>query len=110
VTNKRLLILTKTWGHNVSAFYLNTLPNLNKSVGRDGVGNITFGTAPAPSMWRRQSMNMSNTGFEFGGYQIPGFYDIHHVNDVYALINELRDQYLQPRQSDIWEDSKLKRR
>lgn len=113
VTNKRLLIMTSTWGHHVSAFYLNMLPNLNKSVGRQGVGSITFGSPPSPSIWRRQGMNMSNTGLEFFGYQLPGFYDIHEVNDVYLLINELRDQQIPSEQGydSRWEHGgKAKRR
>ncbi len=89
VTDKRLLVLTTGMRHNLESFRLSNLPELSKSVDRSGNGSITFGKAPTPSMWRRNRMNMSNSGIEFFGYSVPGFYDIPHVNDVYALINEM---------------------
>ncbi|HEX2906879.1 MAG TPA: hypothetical protein VHO69_08470 [Phototrophicaceae bacterium] len=90
VTNKRLFILTTGLRYNLQSFSLNDLPELTKSVGRDGFGTITFTKAPGWSFGRRNQMNMSNSGMEFFGYALPGFYDIPNANDVYALINDLR--------------------
>jgi hypothetical protein len=89
VTNKRLLILSTGFRHNLQAFRLSNLPDLTKSINWDGTGTVTFGKPPARSMWRNNSMNLSNSGMELFGYSLPGFYDIPNANDVYALINEL---------------------
>jgi hypothetical protein len=92
VTNRRILILTRLLGTKLEAFYLESLPSLNKSVGISGVGTITFGLQHHRSMWSRNSLNTSNTGMELFGGGIPGFYDIHEPDEVSHLISELRSQ------------------
>lgn len=90
VTNKRLLIQHTGFRQTLQSFSVTNLPELSKSVGRDGTGSITFGKPPAPGTWRLGSMKMSSTGMPFTNYDVPGFYDITNVNDVYAVINNLR--------------------
>jgi hypothetical protein len=90
VTNRRLLIQTTGIRYNLQSFSLNGLPQLTKSVSRDGTGTIIFGNAPVRSGGRGFQMNVSNSGMEFFGYSLSGFYDIPDANDVYALINDLR--------------------
>jgi hypothetical protein len=89
VTNKRLLILSTGFRHRLQSFRLSNLPELTKSIDWDGTGTVAFGKPPMGTIWRINSINMSNSGLEIFGYSLPGFYDIPNANDVYALINEL---------------------
>jgi hypothetical protein len=101
VTDRRLLILHTDWGRKLDALYINVLPDLNKSIGFGGVGTLTFGQ-------HKNHWNRRNGAWTFD-YQGTGFYDIHDANEVYALINELRDEYLRPAlhpievyEEDVW--------
>lgn len=106
VTDRRLLTLKTGWGHHLQAMYINRLPDLNKSVGLKGVGSITFGSS---QKWWMQRQN--NWSFDNGQ---PGFHQIQDANEIYALINELRDEYMQaqPTEADVWQydEGKAKRR
>jgi hypothetical protein len=94
VTNKRILILRELWGSNLHAFFIDSLPTLNKRIGRNGAGTITFGIPPKKNWWSRSgTVDYSNTGMELfgGGAELPGFYDIRDANDVYRGLTELMD-------------------
>jgi hypothetical protein len=90
VTDKRLLILSMGLRYNLQAFPIDQLPTLRKQVNRVGAGGVIFGEPPQQNRWQRKPMNMSNTGMEWAGFALDGFYDIPDANEVYALINELR--------------------
>jgi len=88
VTNKRILILTKKiFTRSFRATYLNTIPNIDKSVRSDGIGTITFGNQSPWGSW------YANTGMDFFssqyGREVPTFYDIKDVNRVYKMVNEM---------------------
>ncbi len=96
VTNERILIATRLLSAKFQAVAINTLPALNKSVSVGGVGTINFGLEPHQPWWSRGRANYSNTGMEFFGYTVPGFYDIADANEVYRLISELRHAQAAP--------------
>ncbi len=88
VTNKRILILTKKFfTRSFRATYLNTIPNIDKSVRSDGIGTITFGNQSPWDSW------YANTGMDFFGphygREVPTFYDIKDANRVYKMVNEM---------------------
>jgi hypothetical protein len=89
VTNRRVLLIHHLLGKRVQAFNLDHLPGLEKAVGLAGIGNITFGDTVHKTWWNRGQTNYSNTGMDIFGHTIPGFYDIHDVEQVFQLIVEL---------------------
>lgn len=88
VTNYRLLILTPA--KTLHAYAINSLTPLRKQIGSDGIGKIVFGEPQHDNQRNILSRDMSNTGLEFLGYTLPGFYDIPEVEEVYTLIEDLR--------------------
>ena len=44
ITDRRLLVLTSTFGRRVQSAFLGTLPGVSTSMGSDGVGTITVGS------------------------------------------------------------------
>jgi hypothetical protein len=89
ITDRRVLIINNLLGKRVKTYNLDHLPNLSKTVGFGGVGSITFADMPNKSWWNRGQVNYSNTGLDFFGGTVPGFYDIPDVEEVYQLIVEL---------------------
>jgi len=89
VTNKRVLVLTATRGKHVDAAYINAIPTVNKSVRCNGVGTVTFGNAEG------LAGSYGNTGMSFGSYYgqaPPTFYDIRGADEVYQLVQRLRNE------------------
>lgn len=88
VTDRRILILSEALGSRLQAVFIDTLPLVEKSVGRTGRGTVVFGTAPFFTGLYR------NTGLDlFGGglrQQVPAFYDIPDAEQVAALVMRLR--------------------
>ena len=88
VTNQRVLVSCTAHGGSFQSIFINSLPSINKSIGKNGLGNLMFGTSPY------NSPMLNNIGMEmnpFGSLQIaPAFYDIKDVNKVFELINDLR--------------------
>ncbi len=86
VTNQRALILCTAPNRSLQAVLINANSNLNKSVGSDGTGTISFGdSSPKAAAY-------ANTGMDFfvaaGGLALaPAFYDIKDANTVYQLIS-----------------------
>jgi hypothetical protein len=100
ITDHRVFVQTQLLNRSFSSITLETIPELKKSVGADGVGTITFDTFANIKAKRghRKGMNVSNTGLELfsglGYAEVPGFYDIPQADEVYRLINELRHGYI----------------
>jgi hypothetical protein len=91
VTNERVIAVTTSGRRNIQAAHINTLPSINKSIRRNGIGTVKFGN-PAPVF----AQMYENTGLDFlvgfygwtsGG---PTFYDIHDAKKVYDLVNKVR--------------------
>ena len=85
VTTNRVLILNNLFGRHIQTFRLNRLPMLEKIVRRNGVGSIIFDEPMPTPWWRKDGKNYLK---EFGS-EVPGFYDIWNVEEVYQLISEL---------------------
>lgn len=87
VTDKRILIVTRSFGKHVRTAYLNTIPGITRSIGAKGIGTVRFGNS---SLW---SSVYANTGMEmfgaFYGEDAPTFYDIRDAEKVYKLVTEL---------------------
>lgn len=92
VTNERVLILSHLFGRRLQAFSVHHLPTLEKRIGMGGVGTITFAELPPKSWWKRNQSHYSNTGLEMFGQVLPGFYDIHEVDEVYRMIAQMAHQ------------------
>ena len=87
VTNQRVLILTHLF-KSIQAEYISQIPIINKTVRRDGIGTLRFGhISYMISIY-------GNTGIDFfgsdHGRDVPTFYDINNVDEVYRLVNDLR--------------------
>jgi hypothetical protein len=93
VTNQRILILGSLFGHSLQAFSLSHVPTLEKYVGWGGVGTIMFAATPPKSWWnRRRTPIHSSATMESFGQVLPGFYDIHEVDEVYRMIAQMAHQ------------------
>jgi len=91
VTNKRVLILTKKRSSKTfQAEYISSIPSVNKSIRSDGIGTITFGN---PSF---MGSMYGNTGMDFFasffGKDVPTFHDIKDAEQVYRVVNDLRNK------------------
>ena len=90
VTNKRVLIITKFFGENLQAEYINSLPSINKSIRPNGFGTITFGNASL------MDSLYGNTGMEFFisfySKTSPAFYDIKDANAVYDIVKDVKNK------------------
>ena len=90
ITNKRVLVLTKGFGRDLQAAFINTLPAVNKSIRSNGIGTLKFGnSSPMVSMYANSGMDF------FGGFygkDVPTFYDISEANKVYDLVTDLRQK------------------
>lgn len=90
VTNRRVLMLKKTRGRYLEASYIDSLPTVNKSVRRDGVGTIVFGNA-SPFVATYQNTGMDWFGSYYGQSALA-FYDIRDAQSVYELVNRVRSE------------------
>jgi hypothetical protein len=90
LTNKRVIILTNTFGKNVQAEFIDRIASMNKTVRANGIGTIRFGSS------NLMFTMYGNTGMDsfgsFYGQDVPVFYDIKDVNKVYDIVNGLRKQ------------------
>lgn len=90
VTDKRVMVLSRLIGRNLETAYINSLPGINKSVRSNGTGTIIFGNFPAfSSLDTNQIFRQNYIGSQS---KAPIFYDIKDVNQVYELVNELRNK------------------
>ncbi len=90
VTNKRVLCLTKLFRHSIREAFINSISSINKTVKSNGVGSIKFGEGSwIASMYGNSGMEFFGS---FYGQDALAFYDIKDVNNVYSLINDLRNK------------------
>jgi hypothetical protein len=87
LTDKRVISLTL--GNDVQAEYLDRVAAINKTVGKDGFGTVTFGSGST------RGNLYGNTGMElFGsrsGFRGPlAFYDVPDAEQVHRRANEAR--------------------
>lgn len=83
ITNRRALILTEGWSRSVNAAMLESIPSVNLSVRKDGIGTVRFGNAsPFVAMYE-------NTGLEvFGGFHgtaVPTFFDVREAAEAHRI-------------------------
>ena len=88
LTDRRVLVLTEGLrGRTLRAAFIDTIPAINHSIGRDGRGSITFGNPSYASAF-------GNTGWDFfGGFygaEVPTFYDVNGASQVVELVNSLK--------------------
>jgi hypothetical protein len=90
LTNKRALVLTEGRARTVRACFLASVPSINKSVRRSGVGAITFGNPT----WADTYANSGMEVFGRGGYGEPTlrFSDIRDADRVYGLVTTARKE------------------
>jgi hypothetical protein len=87
VTDRRVLSVTLGRRRTVQAQFIDLIPTMNRSVRKDGVGTIRFGSNPGPFNALYQ-----DTGMEFMwpyGTDVPTFYDVDDVDRVYDLVQRL---------------------
>jgi hypothetical protein len=92
VTNKRILVKV---GHGrVREQPISEIPLLHKQVYRSGTGTITFGRSPFAAVW------CGNTGMNclagFDTSEMIAFHDIRQADDVYALVDSLKNIQEEP--------------
>ncbi len=88
LTDQRALVLTLAFGRRIEAAFLDRLASLNKTVRSSGIGTIYFGNPSwVSSVYGNSGMDFL-TGFYSG--DVPTFYDIRDVDNVYDLANRLR--------------------
>jgi hypothetical protein len=89
VTNKRALKLERRKnGDAVEALFLDTIPAVNRDVGKDGSGSVLFGSA---GRWQSDLANSGMPAFFLTNVQLPlTFYDIPDAAHVAELVTQLR--------------------
>ncbi len=94
VTNQRIIILSTARGRSTQTLFLDRLPDMTKSVNKNGVGNLFFGGDPRMGDPRLGAAAQGLTANPFGlgrkrGVQLsPAFANIKDVNKVYDLITK----------------------
>jgi hypothetical protein len=95
VTNIRVLIATEGFSRQLQAQFLNQIPVINKSIGSNGVGSLSFSSTSG------FGFNYANTGMDFLGRRIGqgilAFFDVPQAEMVYQMINDLRNKALAPK-------------
>jgi len=82
VTDQRILIVSKFFGHKVQSLNLRHLPELSLTQKADGSGTITFGLSGPFS---------ARGNFQWPGasrYQGPSFDMVERVREVYGIVQE----------------------
>lgn len=91
VTNERVVALSKVFGNNVHASFIDEIGLVNSVRSMRGAGSIWFGDAP---WWM---INLGSSALD-SPVPLPGgpgpvvFYDIRGANEVRELITELRSR------------------
>lgn len=90
VTDKRVIVITKTFSKSIVAEFIDRIPGINKTVGLSGIGSIRFGnTSWVVAMYGNTGMDFFGA---FYGQDIPVFYDIKDADRVYNMVSELRNK------------------
>ncbi len=86
ITNKRILILSK---NEIEGAYINTIPVINKTIHKSGMGTIRFGNADIfSSMYGNAGMDFFGSFYYKGA---PVFYDVKEAQKVYDIVNDIRN-------------------
>jgi len=89
VTNERVLALSRVFGDNVHAWFLDEIDQLTTVKSKRGAGSIWFGEAPWWLVFLGSSVLDAPAALP-GNLGPVVFYDLRDVNRVYDLVNELR--------------------
>jgi hypothetical protein len=85
ITNQRIMIQKQGIGGKTTSYDLKSLKNLIlEPVNKEGRGTIRIGKIPSPFGFRRNAPDWSTA-------QLPGLEEIPDVQEVYALIQRIRD-------------------
>ncbi len=88
VTDQRVMSISDFRGHNVQAAFINALPTLNCSTGRDGSGTIHFSSVPiGMGAYADSGLEFFSNGAASG---FIGFYAIPDAAKVHELIMNIR--------------------
>jgi hypothetical protein len=80
LTNQRVMVLQGGRRRRFTSATLVSIPNIDKSVGKNGIGNITFGPFPAQFATTANSWNSANVA------GVPRFIDVENADSVYRMI------------------------
>ncbi len=95
VTNKKVVIIKNTLKMKTNTLYLNTLPEIEKSIRASGSGTIKFGSSGIFSgLYANSGMDFFAYGYRFKRIP-PAFYDIDNAEKVYKLICEAKTNSVQ---------------
>jgi hypothetical protein len=88
LTNRRVIVVQNGWSRRMASSYLDSLPNLVKEGGANGVGTLRFNQADSLSSRQRQfsGWNALSVG------DVPTFVDVEDVDSIYRLISDGRDR------------------
>jgi len=68
------------FSRNLQSEFINKIPSINKTICKDGIGTIQFENYPYPGpMNRNAEFNFS----DFGYGEVPTFYNIKGVDNIY---------------------------
>jgi hypothetical protein len=93
VTDKRVVVIADGRTLRTNSLFISQLPSVSRSRRGNGSGSITFGGGGIMSLMNGSAM-YANTGMDFfaRGPGAVAFYDIDDVDNVYRLIQEVRDR------------------
>ncbi|MGA7064191.1 MAG: hypothetical protein WBY69_23510 [Candidatus Acidiferrales bacterium] len=88
LTNRRVIAVQNGWSRRMASSYLDSLPNLVKEDGANGVGTLRFNQSDLLSSKQRQlaAWNALSVG------DVPTFVDVEDVDSIYRLISDGRDR------------------
>lgn len=96
VTNKRFLNhLAGSRTAELSAVFLADVPGIDTRIGRDGSGDVLFGSSPYGQVFRGTRFDLTG----WGGDAPFGFFDIPEASRVVEIASRARDEELQSRRS-----------
>jgi hypothetical protein len=90
VTNRRVLVLTKTFGEQLQESNIKLIPAINKRVRSDGIGTLIFGENE--SIFSNRGRLPGNSGMDIlPNSVVPlAFYDIPNANEVHRLLTDIQ--------------------
>ncbi len=91
ITQKRILILKDANSRKLEAEFISAIPCINKNVDSSGRGTIIFGNSSGHSgIYNDSGLDLLGTGYRYGK-TAPTFYDIEQGDEVYRIVNEIRN-------------------
>lgn len=97
VTNRRVIVLQKSWSQKIVAAYLDSLPALTKEGSDAGPGTLSFApdTSSFSGFYSGTSSSRRRGGGAWNSMSIGGspiFRDIDNLGYVYRLVSDLRER------------------